>query len=503
MNVKYISFLQKRIATNELEVLAHYFDLLNEGEQDHKQFKLYLQSPFFNKDKRLIHLYELLIRAEKNESTHLNAKTIISKWKQLSSKAADVDLILKKIKQLKQHILDYYAHQQIKSNKKDRYEILHRRFNNQGVPFILDKIKAERTKLISAQGQGMQQLIDRYLMSHLAYYDQDINHIHKGLELMLELQQELHNFQTSMNIIYTAELQNIQRVISKQTVKIVSDNGKLLAHSILQELFSLSLKNYDEHGHFQKENFHQFCTLLLEKQTQLDEQTRFILCKHIVNVFSALVNHGIPNYEKELLQWLKRRQAWTPSSLAKMDPNEFLNLVITSAHCGDITFARQYIADDGHKLPANEAIYAIQLSEAFCCFYEKDYTQTRSILREYFKRYSVQHYKYTLRSKTLLIRACLCDELNGHDAYEEFLKTKEDFRIYLQRLDSKVPANYFESYKNFLVLCNDIFLAQKQFKDESRLDQKKKFALLKKKIDNTQIIVCKKWLTEVVNDQLN
>lgn len=501
MTIKYVSFSKKKFASKELRLLEPYLDEMKEVDQ--KRFKLFLQSPFFNKDECLYPLYETLTAANKKGSTHLNGKTLLAKWHRQGQKAPNVELIPKKIKQLQQLITDYFAHQHIRDSKKDRIDILHRRFRNQGVPIILDKIIVDKKKSITTAAVGIQKLIDSYLISHHTYYEFDTNHEQNGLELMLDLNQQLEEFYQAMRVVYTTELQNLKRAFSRQgTVPVHSYLAPLSTE--LQGWFKRNMAIYDADGNFSKKGLDEFTILFLEKNKELDPLLRYMLCKYTVNALSKQVNKGQDELKEELLAWLKRRTACAPKSLAKIDPNEFLNLIIVSCHCGDVDFARKYAKKNAAQLPTNEFTFATQLGEAYCCLFEQKYHQTRAILEKHFQPFSIKHYKYTLRSKTLLIRACLGDELNGHDAYEDFLKIKADFRVYLNRLANKIHSSQFEAYKNFLYVCNKIFLAQKLRPNEHISDQKKRFLSLLEETTQTEApLICKKWLINIITQQLN
>ncbi len=163
-----------------------------------------------------------------------------------------------------------------------------------------------------------------------------------------------------------------------------------------------------------------------------------------------------------------------------LSPWDYKNIVVTALRLNEFQWTEKFINAYKSKLPEAERENAYTYNLAKYYFYKKDYSQVLQLLQNV--EYSDVF--YSLDSKSMLLKTYY--ELNEMDSLDSML---DSFKIYLLR-NKSLSEHHVKTYKNLLKITHKL----------SRLisSDKKKIALLETEIEQTKPLADVGWLREKI-----
>lgn len=467
---------------------------LSLDRQQHKVFLNFLEQAYFNEDPLMIALYKRIINTHKRKSTHIRAKRFIKEWESVSKNKITVGKLKKAVKELYRLVLQFLVHDYLNKEEKERLHILQKALSNKGTPTTLSQINDQRKQLLNTAKSGINALNETFWMHYDAYYEQSTNYEKDGLQLIIELEQHHQRLSEAIESVLLCEKTNLQTASTQQDNH--SESELIAAPEIdLKALFERARSLHDQPNGFSQAALDEFSAYFLDIHHKLETPTRLLLCKNIINVLSVAISLGQDHLKHQLLAWFKRKVEWDIQPVLQVTANSFINIVLTACGCKDFSYAIWYLQEYGDKTTKE----ALHLSDAYYYFFKGEYEKVISILEESFPRFSVSQLAYTLRTKTLLLRACLANEILHENGFEKFLTVKDDFRVFLKRKEVKLPQQQYIAYSNFMLLSTQIlhthansnnFTSPKAYGEE--------VVELTRTISHTNPLLCKGWLLEVI-----
>jgi hypothetical protein len=484
-------FEKKSLIPETFEPLTeccHTFD-----RQQHKAFLAFLDTPYFNNDPFMSTLYQHIINAGKRKSKSVRAKRLLGEWELASNIKMTVSELKKKVKNLYSLVLQFIAQDYLNQEETERLRILQKALSNKGAPLALGQVVENCKQQLGNTKTGIQKLQNQFFLFYDAYFELDTKYEKEGLQLIVELEQYRQRISDLLEAMLSCEKTNLLAASTEQDN--YSESAKIEPLDVdLIKLFQMARSLHLSPEGFSQQALDEFSDFFLSVHDQLEENTRLLLCKSILNVLSIAVSLGQDQLKYQLWEWIKRKVEWSIQPVRNVPANSFVNVVLTACGCGDFSYAIWYIQEYGSKT-TDEAKY---LADAYYDFFKGDFEKTIKGLEQHFPRFSVSQLSYTLRTKTLLLRACLANEIMYSKGFEKFLAIKDDFRVFIKRKEVKLPQKQYLAYTNFLSLATEILNADERSHDfESPQAHQEFLEQLSTKINTTQPLLCKGWLLEM------
>ncbi len=449
---------------------------------EHKRFRKYLLSPFFNENQTLIRLYDIVIQ-------HLVEPTDKEQiWKQINlGKVYNDTRFRKYCSDLGKHAERFLAYHQYESSLDTEKIYLLRSFNERN---LNKHFSATERALRQWQNKSDHQDIQYHLSSFLLETEIDkfqIRHIQRTGKINLEqVDKNLDNFYLTQKLKNYCNALNYKNIINKDIeirfVKVLSEEleDKIIDYPPSVQIYyqvMLMLSNQENEAYF-----HHLRRLLNDygKLFSLSELRDLYIFAQ--NYCISKINTGNRSFFRELFNiydTLLREE--TIFNNGELLPWDLKNMVTVGIRIGEFDWIEELIKTHNHRLPSGFRDNAITFNLAVVHFHKKEYKKVIELLREV----EYQDLFYALDGKWLLIKTYY--ELDELEAMEALL---ESFRIFLlrHRLISKTKQRQYLNTIRFVKKMNRL-----PGQSETEIEK------LHKKVQEANDIAEKKWLLEKIN----
>ncbi len=429
--------------------LISMFRTLNKREL--QRFEEYIKSPFFNKNEKVLHLFDIIKEEYPScNSPRLN-KTIV--FNRLFPQKKQHDSSLRAVMSLLTKLLeDFFAYLEYEKSANFRERLKLDAFVNRRLDRVFDKFYNSIQKQLRKGKQNVDyfyhvfRLVDIVLRFNIGKGDRK----HES-----GLQQVMNNFDiyyVAAKLKYTCATINRQNVFDKQyDLHLLDEVLQLVKHPILKDIPLIQI-------------YYNICLLWLkeDKSEMYYQKIRQLIGEHmnvidaieIRSVYVNLTNYctqkvklGHSNYLRELFELYKEMLAtkamWMDDENKHMSPHHYKNFVTVGLRLQEYEWTEQFITQYKKELDPNHQKSVYNFALALLSFELKEYNKAKSHLLEvnFLDDY------YQISYKVLLIKCYY--ELEESSVLQSSI---EAFRIYLirQKSISQVNRAAYQSYVNLM-----------------------------------------------------
>lgn len=462
------------------QILTH-FDKLEQN-----RIRKFISSPYFNKDKVVLALFELMAEEINDPSNKVWTKEKI--WNALASELPYDDARLRKYQSDLLKLVEQYLIQQefesetpltnaflLRAVKKKKLKILHNS--------TLRVIKHIPEKIPYRDGNFF---LSQYLVE-TAYENLIID--------MEEKKTDRRNFEDAsrfLDCFFIGEkLKLFCEVLSSKKyakheydISLIEETISFAEKSNYQEIpfinvYYLVYKMYIEPNEVQ--HYYKFRALLSNFPHLFPKSEEKVLSDFAQNYCVNQINQGNSKFLNELFDVYKNIIDKNFFDLeGNLESSLFRNIVVVALRTGEYEWAEKFINTYYKVLPEEirENIYSFNLSQLY--MYQKKYTEVIKILQEV----EYNDYVTNIVAKTTLIGAYY--EVEEIDPLFSLL---ESFRVYLNR-NKEIPSARKTNYKNLIKFTKKLLSIPPS--DNKKLQQ------LKQEVELTKNIASRDWLLEKI-----
>ncbi len=465
---------------SKLYSILHYFD-----KYEQNRLRKYLCSPYFNKNKILIELYNFLI-------DHINAKTHAELekeaiWEMLYGGEKYDDVRYRKHCSDLLKLIEGYLAQQIYDENP-----LHQ------ATYLLQAVGRKKTeKLYNSTVKTARRLSNQQLHRSANYYYyqyqiernyyelSELEHNRTSKRNVEEILNNLDRFFLAEKLRYYCSVLSQQFVTSHEYKVLFID--EIISHiekyhyqdvppiAIYYQVY-LTHVDADNPDHYFK------LKILLEKYGDLlPLHEAEEVYQSALNYCVRKLNQGNQQFHQEYFDLyvvlLKKGLLFTDGELS---PWHFRNIVVIALRLGKYDWTENFIRDYQTVLPEAFRENAVSFNLAQLYFYQKKYKKVIELLQtvEY------EDFSYNLNSKSLLLIIYY-----ETDEIEPLYSLLESFRVYLNR-HKDIPVNRRKSFLNLIKYIKKI--------TKIMPGDKKSIQKLKEEIEVDKNIASRKWLKEKI-----
>lgn len=469
---------------SKLYSILEHFD---KYEQNH--CRKYISSPYFNKDKTLLNLFNYLTSDIDKHKSNGHAKNELSKekvWSKLKTGREYDDVRFRKYCSDLLKLVEGFLAQKVFEEKELSKANL-----------LMEAVKRKKlVKLYKSTLRTARRLSDQlpYRSAPFYYHQYEIeNNYYRLTQFEIKRSDKSNEEEISRNLdyFYLAEkLRLYCSVLSRQNVSshtyelafadkiiaLVEQNNfdDIPPIAIYYQIFLVQTNSSEEHYFKFKE--------LLEKYVLLFPPNEgYIIYTYALNYCIHKVNKGNQKFSEELFS-IYRTGIENEILLedGNLSPWHFQNIIMSALRLGKYEWAKQFVEDYQQKLPESfrENAYTYSLAQVY--FYQKKHDKVIQLLQEV----EYEDVSYNLRSKAMLIATYYeTDEL------EPLYSLFESFRAYLNR-HKDIPPQRRNNYSNLIKFTKK--LTKMLPRDKKSLEK------LKQEIRSTKNIASKGWLIEKI-----
>lgn len=462
------------------QILAQ-FDKLEQN-----RIRKFIQSPYFNKDKVVLALFELMVEEINASSTKEWTKEKI--WNTLVPALPYDDARLRKyqsdlLKLVEQFLIqqefetDHFASQAylLRSIKKKKLKKLHNS--------TLKSVKEISTKNLHRDGNFY---LGQFLVE--SSYDQLISDFEetKTEKTNLEgISNLLDNFYIGEKLKIFCEVLSRKRLTQHEySINLIEEILQISYRPDYQlipliAVYSQIVKLYTEP--YNIEHYYKYKKLLTDSSNIFpnnEEKGLYVIAQ---NYCVSQINQGNSDFLKELFNvyknFIDKDFFKTEGSL---DSLTFRNIVVVGLRNGEYEWTEKFISEYYKILPheIRDNIFSFNLSQLY--FYQKKYIDVIKILQEV----EYNDYVTNCNAKTTLIGAYY-----EENEFEPLFSLLESFRVYLNR-NKEIPLARKVNYKNLIRFTKKLISIAP--------NNKKALIQLKTEVEATKNIPSRDWLLEKI-----
>ncbi len=450
---------------------------------EHKQFRKYLTSPFFNENKTLIQLYDAIAYGlAKNKLP--NKENL---WKKLKANQAYNDTRFRKYcSELTQHGERFLAYRQFEESPEMEKNYLLQALNTRQLDKHFSATERAARKL---QSHAKYQDIDYHLSNFLLENEIEqfqIRRIQRTSKIGLEqFDQSLDHFYLAQKLKNYCNALNYKNIINKDfeigfiEVLLRELAGRITTYPPAIQVYyqvMLTLSEQEDEA-----VFYQLRALLKQFGDLFPQPELRELYIFAQNYCIKRINTGKREYFRELYGiYDTLLEKGTIFNRGELLPWDLKNMVAVGLRIGEFDWLEKIIHTHSHRLPEGFRANAITYNLAMVHFHKKEYQKVIELLREV----EYQDLFYALDGKWLLIKTYY--ELDELEAMEALL---ESFRIFLlrHRLIAKTKQRQYLNLIRFVKKMNRL-----QWNNESAVEK------LRKKIEDAADVADRVWLLEKI-----
>lgn len=470
--------------SNKLTELLQTF-----SSTDKLRFHKYLSSPFFNEQKDLIALYELLTKGPPPGKTEKMGSKL-GLWKMLFPSLPFDDVRYRRLhSDLLQLALDFIGYQQYRAHPvTPKIFLLHALAKTRLDKHFNGVARQAEADLEKSGHQDADFHYFRYMLQRRHHEHMEFSPgKDASFQYMEAADYHLDCYYLTKKLEHYCDMLGYQNIRSAAAdIYLFPDfltqveNSPYLKEPSVEAYYLVALMalHPDQEAYFFK------LKALVEKQAEMfrkkELQTLFI---HLMNFcIYTKINNGRIDYYKELfaLYRIALRQEIIFDN-GELDPHHYKNIITTSFYVREFAWAENFIQEFTPRLPKADQENALQYNLAQLYFHKGEFKQVIGQLREV----EYQTLAYALGSKLLLLRTYF--ELGEEQALDSLI---DSFNIYLRR-------NKFMSNENKKQYLNAVRFTKKMAAVAPY--DKEAIRKIKSQIEACQAVAVKKWLLEKVD----
>ncbi|MGB1205897.1 MAG: hypothetical protein ACPG5B_09635 [Chitinophagales bacterium] len=425
-------------------------------KKERKQFRLYLESPFFNKRKSILQLFDFI---EKYSPTYENKK--LTKEKAFlfifPEKKYREQTFKNLMSELTRMLEDFLVQQEFAKRKKEHdYFLLDALYKKSADKFFSQKIESLQAANTDFQNAAFYE--HQYTLDKFAYGFQVARKSRLAHTNLQNLIKNLDCFYLADKLKYYCVILNRQSIVSDKI-------DVFLPKEILQ---------YVEKGNFEDIPavilYYRLLLLLISEKEEEEKQywnlkktlekfENALPLSELQQLYTAVFNYcnkklkqGKTHFLQEIFDWyrvmLRKGSLITNGQITPYI--HFRNIAMAGLRLGQLEWTAQFIEDYESYIAKEFRQNMVLYCRAALFFYKKDYATSL----EYLAQFELKDFFYYIEHKLLLIKVYF--ELGEDEALENLLHS---FRIYLHRT-SNLATHLKQSYHNFTRLTEKLYKAQ-------------------------------------------
>ena len=434
-----------------------YIQLLQFLEKkERKQFRLYLESPFFNKRKSILQLFDFV---EKYSPTYENKK--LTKEKAFHfvfpEKKYKEQTFKNLMSELTHFLEDFLVQQEFAKRKKEKdYFLLDALYQKSADKFFVPKI--ENLQAETANFQNADFYEHQYILAKFAYGFKVARKSRLAHTNLQKLIKNLDCFYLAEKLKYYCVILNRQSIVSdkidvflpKETLQYIEkgDFEDVPAVILYYRLLLLLISEKEE-----EEKHYRNLKKILEKfENALPLSELQQIYTAVFNYCNKKLKSGNEAYLQEIFGWYKvMLRKGSLITNGQITPYiHFRNIAMAGFRLGQLDWTAQFIEQYESFIAKEVRQNMVAYCRAALFFYKKDYPKSL----EYLAQFELKDFFYYIEHKLLLIKVYF--ELDEDEALENLLHS---FRIYLHR-KSNLPIHLKQSYHNFIRITEKLYKAQ-------------------------------------------
>ncbi len=451
----------------------------------------YINSPYFNKSKHLIQLFELLVKhIESKKSGDLDNETARGKvWKKLFGSDPYDDVRYRKLNSDLLKLVEGYLAQQVYDENP-----LHQ------ATYLIEAVgKRKLEKLYNTTMKAARRLSEQQLYRPASYYlhQYQIERNYYELtdfEMKREDKSNIEEIIDNLDRFYLAEkLRYYCSILSQQNI-VSMEYQLLFIDEIVEHIKKYKYENvppialYYQIYLTQKEpddtsHYYKLKELLDKHALQFSKNEAFTMYTTAINYCIRKLNKGQQEFLKETFghyeALLKKEILFVDNHLT---PWTFNNIVIISLRLDKYEWTENFIQNYKHRLSEEFRENAVTFNLARVYWYQKKHDKVITLLRQV----EYEDITYNLSSKAMLM--CTYYET---DEIEPLYSLMESFRVFLNRHKS-IPEQRRNNYLNLIKFVKKL--------TQVVPNDKKGILKLKEEIEQTSNIADIKWLKEKIGE---
>ena len=460
-------------------ILKHF------DKYEQNRLRKYIISPYFNKNKVLVHLFELMIEHINDEKSLALEKTTL--WNTIYTQKEYDDVRFRKLcSDLLKLVESFLAQQVYEENPLYQATYLIEAVSKRKMG------KLNNSSMNTAKRLSKQQF---YRTSNFYYYQYEIEknfYLLDRLELRRVDRKNVEEIVNNLDYFYLAEkLKYYCTVLSQQ--HLVSHSYELL---FIDEIIN----------HIQKYKFEEIPPVSIYYQiyltlVEIDNEDHYFKLKKLLKSYGLLfplyeaqeiyghalnfcvrkINKGNHVFLEEYFHLyediLEKEIVFVEGEL---HPATFRNIIVTALRLGKFEWTEKFIHQYKHRLPDELRDNAVTFNLARLYFYQKKFDNVIELLREV----EYEDITYNLSSKAMLLITYY-----DTDEIEPLYSLMESFRTYLNR-HKEIPQQRRKNYGNLVKFTKKL---TKIYPGDTKKIQK-----LKAEINSSKNIANLDWLNEKI-----
>ena len=425
---------------NKLITILRHFK-----KTDFNQFSKYINSPYFNKSRQLIHFFQVV-----EKGIHSSKESALEKhkiWKKIFPDQNYNDVRFRKLNSDLLKLVEGFLSQQIfDENKLQKAANLIESVGQKGI----EKLYSTAIRIAENESEKYPyEDSDFYLKQYQIqknYYELTQHEFRHGIRHNLEeIDLNLDRFYFSEKIRYAcAALSQMQRGVHKyslnfdnQVIERIKNFGSDIPSLSIYYQIYLTLTEEDNLDHY-----YRLKNLLKEYGLKFHSVEGKNIYDSTINYCIKKSNQGHINFLEELFEiyedYLNKGLIYVDDEL---DPFHFKNIVHVSLRVKKYDWTEDFIRKNEEKLPESSRENAVTFNLARLYYYKKDYNKVISLLQEV----EYEDIVYNLSAKSLLLATYY-----ENDEIEPLYSLLESFRAFLNRrkdLTETKKRNYLNTIK--------------------------------------------------------
>lgn len=458
------------------------------GATEISGFRKFLNSPYFNQDKRLVHLYDFYI--DNRERADIVETVILQEYEYCKSPKE-----LRHLNSyLSNHLINFFAQQELKSDKlihntlkfkglsrKDTLKQLLastekrnltylERYKDNSAEYHLARFMHEKLvfdKLSDHEKKRLKSKVSESINIDIISNELDQFYIIEKLKLYINLLSWKRSYKIDKEVEHIDE---IKQILNKSSDKNAEITAYLLVVHSLEEpdktvYYELLKKHLDiHHDEFSYTDF-KFLT---------DSLISYGIAK-INKGDSSFISKTLETYENAL-------ESSRLESESFITPISFNNIVLMGLRLDRYDWVEKFVNKYIYALPENHRQNAFQFSLARIEYYKKNYAKVVQTLQ----KIEYEMVMYNLNSKMMLLGSYY--ELQEYDALDSLINA---FKVYLNR-EKSISASRKKGYTQFMSYLKKIAYINPR--------DKKKLKTLKERLEGSTGVLNKKLLLEKIEE---
>ncbi len=456
-------------------------------DDDIKELKMFLKSPFFATNKTLERFFLAIIKYRGNfEHKRFTAANCYNKV--FPGKPFNKGTFNNMLVKLKSAIEEYFAHQEVKRNSKlksafTRKGYLKRNYKNR----FIQKSESQLEEYASKKNKTAEDYLDIMQVNQELYEHNNMVRIasEAAQTRIVSCMENLDRFYFTLKMFYSAELINRRKIYNMhyeiRFFEAIEEHGHTAFESS-DAMFYFYLQLVKLREDPTEDNYAQLRTTFTNHGESLSKTHQLMMLTALNNHVITKLTQGNVSYQNELFSLYKKRDELN----LFIDNNmlgdvAFCNVISTALTCHKIKWTKNFIEKYKDTLEQSQRTDALTYAEALLAFYEKQYDKTLNIVRTFTNR----SLNYDLRIRPLSIQThyelSMINKNTNSDPdsnYDETIELEiKAMRAFLT--NRKVAQHQSIRYRNFCSICLALINGNKTKEDLLKLVEKKKNLLSK------------------------